>query len=144
VRQGDPLAAILFILFIDCLHAGFRANPLVPSLQMAAALGYDLLRNVKHAIPSSVTPVNYRIHSLGQADDTGVATQSWEAMCLQHNWMLEFVTAHHMVLNTKKTVCCIASNKLVSASSSPAAVRNGTGPPGTASLSSWSATGAGT
>jgi hypothetical protein len=28
IRQGDPLAPILYIIFIDPLHEGLRANPL--------------------------------------------------------------------------------------------------------------------
>ena len=102
VRQGDPLAAIAFVLLMDALHAGFKHNPLAgPS---APVTGY--------ALAGGHGPT---VHSCGYADDTLHANTSWAATRLQHMWVLDFFTAHHLRLNSSKSYCVVASGSGVSA-----------------------------
>ena len=100
VRQGDPLAAIAFIILMDALHAGFKNNPLAPGDKLC---GYS--------VKGSVTPV----YSSGYADDTLVLASSWQEAQIQHLWLLDFFVAHHLRLNAKKSHVCIGSNSEISA-----------------------------
>ena len=95
VRQGDPLAAIAFVLVMDALHAGFKQNPLAHGSEV---LGYPLDGN------GSPT-----VFSCGYADDTLTPSSSWSAAKTQHMWVLDFFTAHHLRLNSRKSYCCVGS-----------------------------------
>ena len=99
VRQGDPLAAIIFVLVLDALHAGFARNPLAPDRRV----GYEFAADGACPVASS-----------GYADDTAVLSSSWEEAQLQHLWLLDFFTAHHLRLNSSKSYCVIGSGTGVS------------------------------
>lgn len=88
VRQGDPLAPLLFIMVIDALHDGLRSNPLFAD----AASGYVFKSN-----PS------VRISSLGYADDTVMLMQSWQDVWRGHTWVREFCRANNLTINWSKT-----------------------------------------
>ena len=86
MRQGDPLAPLIFIMVIDALHCGLKENPL-----FGGETGYRL------------TNSDVVISSLGFADDTLVLTESWDKMWRAHTWVREFCRAHNLVINSKKT-----------------------------------------
>ena len=91
VRQGDPLAALLFIFVMDAMHRRFDmlggANP-TPGYTMAHG---------------------HTVRSLGYSDDTATVAGSWAEAQVQHQWVREFFAAHHLRLNSKKTHCVIGS-----------------------------------
>jgi hypothetical protein len=99
VRQGDPLAAIVFIFIMDALHQGLEVNPLGE-----AAQGYTM-------------DAGPEIHSIGYSDDTAVTAASWQSACIKHDWVREFFTANHIRFNSDKTHCVIASGTGVSSPS---------------------------
>lgn len=101
VRQGDPLAALVFNLLMDSLHAGFRNNPL-GSRNETPVRGYS---------PSS--PERVEIFSAGYADDTATLTGKWSDTEQQHMWLLDFFVAHHLRLNSLKTYCVVGSGRMV-------------------------------
>jgi hypothetical protein len=98
VRQGDPLAAIIFILLIDSLHAGLRNNPIHAV-------------NADHGHSFLPAHGGYRVFSSGFADDSNLFNDSWVAAREQHLFVLDFFTAHHMRLNAKKSYCVVCSGK---------------------------------
>ena len=51
------------------------------------------------------------IASSGLADDTAVLSASWEEAELQHLWLLDFFTAHHLRLNSSKSYCIVGSGR---------------------------------
>ena len=97
VKQGDPLAALLFIFLIDNLHKGLRNNPLYPT----HTAGYNC----------NTPQLPHNIPSIGYADDTTIINTSWEDTKRQHMWVLDFLIAHRLQLNADKTTC-IAANAL--------------------------------
>ena len=99
VRQGDPMAAIIFNLMMDSLHAGFRSNPLYSSPTRGYTLG---------------GPDQVEIFSAGYADDTAAVAPSWNDAVRQHMWLLDFFVAHHLRLNPEKSYCIVGSGTLVS------------------------------
>jgi ribonuclease HI len=92
VRQGDPLAALLFIFVMDALHAGLSHNP----------LGNDPGRLYTMQNGSTVS-------SLGYADDTALTSSTLTGAALQHEWVREFFVAHHLRFNSSKSYCIVAS-----------------------------------
>ena len=80
VRQGDPLAALVFIFVMDALHVGLHKHPL-----------------------GGVT------RSLGYSDDTATVADSWEGARSQHARVCEFLAAHHLRLNSSKSYCIVGS-----------------------------------
>jgi hypothetical protein len=87
VRQGDPLAPILYVLVTDALHCGLETNPLYP----------------EHAEGDGFTVGGVRVHSAGYADDTMAVSESWRGMQRKHEWVRDFFVAHHWRLNCTKT-----------------------------------------
>lgn len=87
VRQGDPLAPLIFIMVVDALHCGLQHNPLFGGEET----GYWLKDS------------DVLISSLGFADDTLVLTETWKSMWRAHAWVREFCRAHNLVINSNKT-----------------------------------------
>ena len=94
VRQGDPLAALIFIIVMDVLHVGLHDD--IGDNAVGRAYGM-----------SGGTPVA----SLGYADDTVILSSTWEGAVIQHDWVREFFVAHHLRLNPSKSYCIIASGE---------------------------------
>lgn len=87
VRQGDPLAPLLFIMVVDALHEGLKCNPL-----SGQRTGYRFQGNL-----------DLVISSLGYADDTMVFAETWSDVWKAHTWVREFCRAHNLSINWKKT-----------------------------------------
>ena len=123
VRQGDPLSALIFIITIDPLHAGLMDNPLFPDDEA----GYEFAarwqtigkgqtspskrRSRQHKLTKAQcrelhwnTRSKTRVVSTGYSDDTMIFASSWEGMCRQHAWVVDFFVAHHWQLNGDKSV----------------------------------------
>jgi ribonuclease HI len=96
VRQGDPMAALLFNMIMDALHYGFSHNPLYPDTK-----GYTFRSGKGNQLEPT------EIHSIGFADDTACPTPNWQATTRAHAWMLDFCVAHHLRLNASKTVVVV-------------------------------------
>ena len=95
VRQGDPLAALVFIIVMDPLHVGLQNNP-----NLARAEGYTM----RHGL---------EVHSHGYSDDTATTSASWTGALQKHDWVREFFVAHHLRFNASKTYCIVGSGTLI-------------------------------
>lgn len=104
VRQGDPLAPLLYAFVTDALHEGMGAtgpdgrvapNPLFPS--SCESWGYTL------ATDDPLTGAPVRICSSGYADDTIIVATSLQAVLEMQAWVREFFGAHCFTLNCEKT-----------------------------------------
>jgi hypothetical protein len=98
VRQGDPLAALLFILVADPLHTGLTNNPL---LHLANSEPQPI--STGFTISSPQNDFNTITHSHGYGDDTNTTNETEEASRIQHLYVLDFLTAHRLTINTAKT-----------------------------------------
>lgn len=99
VRQGDPLAPLIFIMVIDALHEGLKRNPLFPGTSTGYALKSD---------PSVI------VSSLGYADDTIAFMSSWTEAWRGHMWVREYCRANDLAINWAKTKFfsnCITKNE---------------------------------
>ena len=88
LRQGDPLAPLLFVILMDALHDGLERNPFTEQ-QHGCALSYGARREVY-------------IPSLGYADDTGVLANSLPNLQVQNQWVLYFMAFNRLRLNHEK------------------------------------------
>lgn len=93
MRQGDPLAPLIFIFVIDALHEGIAKNPLV-----SIDSGYRFLQKPEVCVAS-----------LGFADDTMTFSMNWESAWHTHTWVREFCRAHNLNINWKKTRFYVSS-----------------------------------
>jgi len=106
IKQGDPLAPLIFVLFTDALHEGLKTSPIftddIPTfkhgrmIERAFSGGYKFLGG------------NLVIPSLGYADDLSVIAEHWSDCWAQHEWVLSFFSAHNQDLNAKKTMFIIS------------------------------------
>jgi hypothetical protein len=96
VRQGDPLAPLIYALVTDPLHEGLRDNPLFPG---STHSGYAFKRRPNPAAEGS-PPV---VHSCGYADDMATVSSDPVGCREQHEWVRAFFGAHAFQLNVKKT-----------------------------------------
>jgi exonuclease III/ribonuclease HI len=95
VRQGDPLAPIIYALITDALHEGLKHNPLFPD--SAAEGGYTF-----HGTGQDGT-TKVQQWSAGYADDTVLFAQTAKSLSEMHAWVRAFFGAHSFSLNTTKT-----------------------------------------
>ena len=88
VRQGDPLAPLLYILFLDVLHRGLDADPGGP----VEGSGYTMS-----------TGDHTRVASCGYADDLLAFAESARAAERMYEWTRTFFGMHATRINAKKT-----------------------------------------
>jgi len=88
LRQGDPLAPLLFVILMDALHEGLECNPFTGEQH-----GLVLKLKDGHSVS---------IPSLGYADDTTVLTNSLESMRIQNDWVHYFMRFNLLGLNHSK------------------------------------------
>ena len=88
LRQGDPLAPLLFVILMDGLHDGLERNPFTGEQH---GLQLQLHDGVSMAIPS-----------LGYADDTSVLTNTLANLRAQNEWVHYFMAFNSLRLNHSK------------------------------------------
>ena len=102
VRQGDPLAPLIFMFVTDALHEGLLNCP--GKETESSKWGYTFKDS-----DESEEPV--RICSSGYCDDAVVVATTPEAMQGMHGWVREFFGAHCAQLNVTKTELVCSTEK---------------------------------
>lgn len=97
VRQGDPLAPLIYILVTDALHAGLRHNPLFPD---STSAGYKFAQGP-----------NTTVYSSGYADDAAIFCDDKKGVSEMHAWVRAFFGAHCFTLNCTKTKYLCSSRR---------------------------------
>jgi len=92
IRQGDPMAPLLFVLWIDALHDGISFNPYI-----SKKMGYKFLSH------------HQRIASLGFADDIIIFAETWNDIYITHEWVKDFIHTHGGKINQNKTAYIISN-----------------------------------
>jgi len=91
IRQGDPLAPLLFICWLDHLHCGFECNPLHPGVK--DGFFYPKEEGKIHGLCSQ-----------GFADDTVIISSSYEGLCWMHCWAVEWAQWHCVRFHPDKSI----------------------------------------
>jgi ribonuclease HI len=94
VKQGDPLAPLIFLFVVDPLHEGLEKNP----LKQGQTDGY-------------VMEAGQRVSSIAFADDFTVSSGTWAGLRNMHEWVRAFFKYHNMDFNTDKSFLVCAINK---------------------------------
>src|SRR6185312_5293747 len=76
LRQGDPLAPLLFVILMDALHDGLEKNPFTKQ---------------NHGCRLTFPDGAISISSLGYADDTAVLSNTLSDLQHQNNWVQYFM-----------------------------------------------------
>jgi len=87
LRQGCPLAPLLFIILMDALHDGLENNPFT---------GKQHGCKLTHSIGI------HSLSSIGYADDTEISTNTLSDLAAQNDWVQYFMRFNHLRLNPKK------------------------------------------
>lgn len=87
VRQGDPLAPLLFIILMDALHDGLELNPLTGE---------------RHGCKLVYPTATVELPSLGYADDTNILANTLHDLFIQNEWVEYFMRFNRMRLNPLK------------------------------------------
>lgn len=87
LRQGDPLAPLLFVVLVDALHDGLLTNPFTGK-QHGCTLRWGAL--------------SVYLPSLGYADDTAVLSNSLADLRVQNDWVQYFMLFNQLRLNPLK------------------------------------------
>jgi exonuclease III len=91
VRQGDPLAPLVFIMVLDVLHCGLD----------------ELCQRDGHGVRMRCGPA---LASVGYADDTAIVADSEAGIRVLHEWVRSFFGAHAFKINAKKTKFVTTAN----------------------------------
>ncbi len=86
VRQGDPLAPLLYVCFMDPLHCGLENNPLHDGCRDGFELGRGMIVSGK-----------------GYADDTWAVSGSVSGLQRMNEWVTAFCAVNHLCMNGRKT-----------------------------------------
>ncbi len=87
LRQGDPLAPLLFVILVDPLHDGLHSNPFTGE---------------QHGCRLTIERQHIYLPSLGFADDTNTLSNTLSGLAAMHRWMLYFMRFNRMRLNATK------------------------------------------
>jgi hypothetical protein len=87
LRQGDPLAPLLFVILVDPLHDGLHSNP---------------FSGERHGCQLTIERQRIYLPSLGFADDTNTLSNSLSGLAAMHRWVLYFMSFNRMRLNAPK------------------------------------------
>ncbi len=91
VRQGDPLAAILYTIFVDEWHCGLHIHPITKE-----RYGFRM-----HMIHDG-EPI--LLAGRGYADDTWGVSASLDGLVRMHEWSVAWCEVNHLQLHYVKTV----------------------------------------
>ncbi len=103
VRQGDPLAPLLYVILMDALHAGMECNPLSEHRDkrdgMIAVPAVGIRRECEGIRSTSATAVA----SKGFADDTVAMSGTLAGLSRINDWVHAWTLFNHMQLHPDKT-----------------------------------------